>query len=40
MCGIQAQRTVCSLNPWRTLGVPEAADEKTIKRAYRKLALK
>lgn len=26
-------------NPWKTLGVSEDADEKQIKKAYRKLAL-
>ncbi|KAK9827402.1 hypothetical protein WJX81_008293 [Elliptochloris bilobata] len=37
----KGQRTVCSLNPWKTLGISESTtDEKTIKRAFRKLALK
>ena len=37
----QALRTVCSssLDPWKTLGVSHDADEKQIKKAYRKLAL-
>ena len=39
MCA-QAQGTVCGANPWRVLDVPESADQKTIKRAYRKLALR
>lgn len=29
-----------SLDPWETLGVPRDADENTIKKAYKKLAMK
>ena len=27
-------------SPWKELGIPEDANDKTIKQAYRKLALK
>ena len=39
-CNITRSQAINSASPWETLGVERTADKQTIRRAYRKLALK
>ena len=39
-CKITRSQATNGASPWETLGVERTADKQTIRRAYRKLALK